>query len=373
MNRTPTPVHSFIPPRSSGLPGYKNFKVTEDSIAQLEALGVFLDYSPEVIGATMDAVQASVTTPSIGVPVQFLQGWLPGIIYIITQARKIDALIGRTTVGSWEDEQIVSTYLELEGTAQFYTGYSNVPLSNYNLNYLFNTVVRFEEGIFVENLEAARASRVGVNANNTKRQAAVMMLEISRNFTGFFGVNAGAGQTYGLLNTPGQPAYIPVANGDAGSPLWSAKTTLNIIADLQAAVSQLLTQSGANLNPYDVPTTCAVATNAWTYLTTVTTLGYSVLQWAQEAFPKMRFENAPQLNTANGGAGVFYLYADEVDNPSNDYSTDDRRVFSQLVPTVFKTNGVEQKAKGVLEDFINATAGVLCKRAYGIVRFTGIS
>ncbi len=360
----PSIIHSSLPP--SALKGYKNFDVKE--FESLEKIGVQLkEFIP-----TMDSLQPTITSASFTTLIQNLQAWLPGIVYILTQARKADLLIGRNTVGAWEDDQVVQQVMELTGNAQLYTGYSNVPLANYNVSFEYSTVVRFEEGIFVENLAAAKAARQGVNASNVLRQAATLMLEVSRNLIAFNGLNSGNGKTYGLLNAPGQPAYVTVASGDSGSPLWSSKTTLNIIHDLQVGIAELLKTSGANINPRTTPITVAVATAAWTYLTTVTDLGYSVLDWATKAFPNMRFEDAPELNTANGGVGVFYMYADVLDIPA-DNSTDDRRVFSQNVPTLFRTNGVEQKAKGLIEDYVNGTAGVMCKRPYGIVRYSGIA
>ena len=77
---------------------------------------------------------------------------------------------------------------------------------------------------------------------------------------------------------------------------------------------------------------------------------------------------APNLNKANGGANVFYLYAEEI----NDGSTDDNRVWVQVVPAKFMALGVDQGAKGITEDYTNATAGVMCKRPYAVYRATGI-
>jgi hypothetical protein len=34
--------------------------------------------------------------------------------------------------------------------------------------------------------------------------------------------------------------------------------------------------------------------------------------------------------------------------------------------------GVEKRAKSFVEDYANATAGVMCKRPYAVVRFTGL-
>jgi hypothetical protein len=43
----------------------------------------------------------------------------------------------------------------------------------------------------------------------------------------------------------------------------------------------------------------------------------------------------------------------------------------QVVPAKFKVLGVEQKAKGYMEDYSNATAGAMLKRPYAMVRYYG--
>ena len=79
--------------------------------SELSKLGICLDsvnvakmaeYLGSATGMDADPV-APLTVPSISTPVQFLQSWLPGLVQIITAARKIDDLVGITTQGRWED------------------------------------------------------------------------------------------------------------------------------------------------------------------------------------------------------------------------------------------------------------------------------
>ena len=76
----------------------------------------------------MDAnLTTPLTTASITTPVQFLQAWLPGFTEVITAARRIDNLVGVTTQGSWEDEEVVQGVLEHTGNAPIYGDYTNLP------------------------------------------------------------------------------------------------------------------------------------------------------------------------------------------------------------------------------------------------------
>jgi hypothetical protein len=321
-----------------------------------------------IMGHAMDALQPTVTTASIGTPIQFLQNWLPGFVFIITAARKIDELVGISTTGAWEDEEIVQGVMERTGSSQPYGDYTNVPLSSWNVNFERRTNIRFEEGMMVGREEEARAARMRVDTASMKRESAALALEIIRNAVGFFGYNSGLNRTYGFLNDPGLPSYVTVPNGASGSPLWSSKTMLEIAKDIRSAIASLRAQSQDTIDPETTPMTLAIATVAVDYLSQISDFGESVRDWMKENYPLIRVVSAPQLTAANGGANVFYLYAERVD----DMSTDDGRVFLQNVPTKFMLLGVQQLAKGYEEDYSNATAGVMCKRPFAVVRRSGI-
>lgn len=313
---------------------------------------------------------AGVTTPSIAAQIQFLQAWLPGFVRVITAARKIDELVGLTTVGAFEDEEVIQGVLEPLGVAVPYGDHTNIPLSSWNLNWERRTIVRFEQGMEVGYLEELRSARVRVSTAAEKRGAAALGLEIQRNRVGFYGFNAGLNRTYGFLNDPALPAYVNVPNGAGGSPLWSQKTFTEIAADIRSAISALRVASKDTIDPAKTKMTLAVGADAVDFLSVFNELGsLSVMQWLRETYPNIRVVSAPELDDANGGVGVMYLYAEQVD----DGASDDSKTFAQLVPAKFLTLGVDKRAKTYVEDYANATAGVMLKRPYAVVRRSGIS
>ncbi len=338
--------------------------------ADLRDIGINL--SPQMVGkmmagVAMDDTTGLITTASIGTPIQFLQAWLPGFVRTLTQARKIDELIGVSVVGKWEDEEIVQGILEPLGKAVPYGDYTNIPLSSYNTEWARRTVLRFEQGFKVGVLEEARASRIKVSVAAEKRGAAATSLDIERNRIGFYGYNGGTNRTYGFLNDPTLPAYIAAAAG-VGGTTWALKTFLEITADIRAMVARLRTATGDNIDPKKTPITLALASAVIDYLSVTSVYGNSVQQWITETYPKMRVESAPELTAANGGANVAYMYPERIE----DGASDDSRVWLQAVPSRFQPLGVEKGAKGYVEDFTNATAGVMVKRPYAIQRLTGI-
>lgn len=315
----------------------------------------------------MDALQPTVTTGSIVTPIQFLQEWLPGFIDVITQARKIDECVGMVTAGEWHYEEVVQGVKELTGLAQPYGDFTNVPLASWNTNFVYRTIVRFEEGMFVGILQEAIAAEINVNSGASDRESCALALEIARNLVGFYGYNNGLNSTYGLLTDPNLPAYVPFADGASTDPEWSTKDFLEITRDLRTMFSALRTQSGDNINPRDTDTTLILATAVVDYMTTTSNFGETVEKWLKDNYPRCRVVSAPEFDGANGGANVAYLFADKI----KDSSTDGGQTFIQVVPAKFKVTGVMKKTKGYEEDYTNATAGILLKRPWAIVRYTG--
>jgi hypothetical protein len=366
MNMHQTQIHTSLPARSfAALSGFKS-----EEYQSLPKVGIHFPGPRvnEMMKSAMDALQPLVTTASIGTPIQFLQEWLPGFVYVITAARNIDELVGLDIVGAWEDEQVVQGILEQTALAQPYGDVSNVPFSSWNTNFNYRTVVRFEQGMSVDRLEEARAARMRVSSSGEKRESCGLSLEIERNRIGFYGYNNGANLTYGFLNDPGLPAYLTVATGTGGFTQWSTKSFLEIQKDILTAIAALRLQSQDVINPQKVNLTLAIATASVDYLGTTSDFGISVMEWLKEAYPRVRVASAPELDAANGGANVFYLYADSI----QDRSTDNGRTFIQPVPSKFMVLGVQQTAKGYEEDYSNATAGVMCKRPWAVVRYSGI-
>lgn len=379
MSKTPSRIHSSFDAAEIGSIGKEIAAIFAgdfglDDCAELAKIGIGIDKRSiaalmQANGYAMDnsTIQQSLTTASIAVPVQFLQNWLPGFVKIITAARKIDDIVGMSTVGSWEDEEIVQPILENTGSALPYGDITNAPMANWNVNFNTRTVVRFELGMRVGVLEEARAARIRVNSGESKRESAGVALEQQRNAVGFYGYNSGNNNTYGFLNDPSLPAYVQVAAG-VGGRNWSQKTFLEICADLRTAIVTLRTQSDDTIDPEKLPITLAVATAAVDYLSTVSDFGISVRDWLKQTYPNVRVVSAPQLNNANASDNVFYMFADRVD----DLSTDDGKTFIQIVPAKFQVLGVQKLAKGYEEDYSNATAGIMTKRPYAVVRFYNI-
>lgn len=384
MARKVSKVHKVLSPAGARKLSSVLRGIAMDSMNDVQALnkiGVHVSQYVADSYAQAYGMDAAIAIPGLTVNpgqsasayIQFLQAWLPGQVQVVTAARKADELMGVTTAGAWEDEEIIQEILELVGVAQPYTDLGNIPLSSWNLTYEKRGIVRFEEGFMVGELEGLRSGRIGVNSSDAKRKAAALALEISRNRVAFFGFgNSTSYPVYGFLNDPNLPAYIGVAAG-AGGTTWDKKTRNEIVKDLLTALVALRAQSKEVIDPTTTPIILAVASDKVDYLATPAegtgaANAETASDWLKTNYPNVTVKSAWELNDANGGADVFYMYAETV----GDSGTDGGGVIEQIVPTRFRPLGVDTSVKTVTEDFTNATAGALVKRPFAVYRASGI-
>jgi len=319
----------------------------------------------------MDSITQPVTTPSVGTPVQFLQEFLAGLVYILTTARKADTLAPVMTVGRWSDQEIVQQVLEHLGAPGLYKDHGDLPLTSWNLTYDRRDIVRFELGLQQQILEDERGQAIDLNSAQEKRAAVALAFEILRNEVFFNGYTTGGMRTYGILNDPNLPNFVTVAAGGGGGTEWSGKTVDERISDIVTAIQSLRLQSGSNIDPKSMPLTLGLPSNVVDLMHDVdgpNTYGYTVQKWLNENYPNITVEAIPQFENANAGESVFYLYAESVPGTG----TDDGRSIYQLVPAKMQPLNTVQTVKGFDEGYTNALAGCYVKRGYAIVRFTGV-
>lgn len=344
------------------------------NLSELKAIGLGLDASDmRKMAIALDAAPDMVVGgPANGVYTEFLRNYLPGVIGPMVQARKIDEFVGLSTAGAWSDEEVIQETMSPTGLAVPYSDTGNIPLASYDTRFVKRGVVRFELGFELNRLEADRASRMRANAASRKRAGVTLALNIQRNRVGFYGYAAASAPIYGFLNDPNLGAYQAVAGTGAGNATeWSTKDFMAITGDLREFIGALQVQMGGNFDPRTAKFTLAIPTSCSTYLTVTNIQGsLTVETWFKQTYPQARIIDAMELEDANGGANVFYVYLETVQGEEG--SDDNGRTFDQIVPTLLQQLGVEQKAKGFLEDYTNATCGVFTKRPYAVRRGTGI-
>lgn len=316
--------------------------------------------------AAMDVAPGLLTTPGVITPLQFLQVFLPNTIRTLTKARLIEELVATNIIGSWADEEVITKFLERTGRPRLYGDHADIPEASFNSEMEPRTIVRLELGMSTTILAAERASRLQINEAAEKREAISEAFAIELNAIGFYGYNDGSNRTFGFLNDPNLPPYQTVAPEDVGgTPVytWLQKSFMGITRDFTRAFSDLRTKTGERIDPRSANITVAVSSSRREAMTNPNDYGYTVEKWLTENYPNVTIKSAPELDGANGGSNVMIVYVDRLDgNSVIDYNIVER----------FRLLGIEQRAKGVVEDYSCATAGVILNYPLGMVRFSGI-
>lgn len=357
MSKSTTPPRMHMSGRLAVTRGAIQLDGTEQlSHSDLESAGVGL--------RAMDSALTGPPTSSGNIPRHMLETWLPGVLRVITQVRNIDEIIGITTIGSWEDEQISVRVAEPVAKAELYGDYTNVPLANYRQDVESRGIVRFEQGFQVGKLEEARQQRIGFQPHEEKRRAATESLDVSRNDVGFYGYNDGVGtNVYGLLNDPSLPAYTtPTAP-------WLTATFDQLTADFISMINALELQMGGNL-PDTASLVLAMPSGYRAIFSRYqqTGNGMTFREWLKETYPNLRIVTTPEFVGANGGLDVVYLFIENAG--TEDESDMTNASIIQAVPVRYQVLGSENRLKGYIEDAINATAGVFVLRPWAFTRKT---
>lgn len=356
--------------RMKNLKGFALDSAPEE-LRTMEALalqGISMD-DGEAVKYVMDGIASTVTTGSANVPVQFLQHWMNKFITVVTQASKADDLLGRTTQGEWFQEEVVLTVRELTGHTRPYGDHAQPPLAGYNVNEEARTIIRFAQGLMTGKLEEMRLAAMGkkLSAYESDRAAIGQSFKLDTNAVAFYGYRLGNNKTYGILNDPNLDGFYVVAQSQQQgntSTNWKDKDFYDIVRDLNTAVGQVLTKTGANFDPYKDAFKFGIALNCVTYLNTVNEHGNrSVRDYIKETWPKADVVPVPEFDGAIGGDNCFYVIVDEIGgNPC----------VEQIVPAAVRLVGMEPRATGVYELYSNATAGCFVEQPLGVVRFCGI-
>lgn len=332
---------------------------------ELAALGFSADCDHDGVRMAMDAAPVPVTIPTVGAPVQFLQYWMPKAVEVLTSARSADQLLGRTILGSWEDEEIVAKTVEHTGQVRPYADDSDVPLASYNFAFERRQNVRFELGMQSGTLSDARAARMAISPDDERRAALARAFAVNQNLIAFLGFNGAFGNptapTYGLFNDPNLGGYI----AETGAAPLAGTDFLTIVGRINLWITTLVSQTGSNFNPNTDGFVLGIAPTAYNALiTTMNALGtMTVLDWFKKTYPNGRVVACNEMEKVNNNNDVAYLIVDMLgESPC----------VMQAVTAEMRLLGVEPKAKGTLEAYTSGTAGTIVLQPLGVVRVTNV-
>lgn len=336
----------------------------------ISTFGISMDESAykTILATAMDAGPETITAPSVGTFVQFLQYWMPETIEIFLAKRNADEIMGRDIVGSFETEEVVFKTMERTGQPRPYTDVSDVPVTGYNVNAEKRTNVRFELGMESRKLEDVRMALMRVNPDKEKRAAIATGFEVNRNNIAFWGYNSydqtsnpNGGRTYGMFNDPNLLPYLT----ETGAKPFEQCTFEEMKARLTLWMATMQTQTAQNINVLKDKMVLALSPNAQlAMISTLNQLGnLSVMQWFNDTYKGTEVIPANEMIGVDGGDDVAYLIARSLNGAA---------VVRQMVTSEMRLIGIEPHIKGMREGYSHSTAGFLCQQPLGVVRATNV-
>lgn len=320
----------------------------------------------------MDAQPTLITTPNSGIPA-FLTTFVdPDILRVLTAKNAAAEVFGEVRKGSFTDITAVFPVVEYTGEVSSYGDFSNNGRSGANTNfpqresYLYQTVVEYGE------LEMERAGLAKIGWAAELKNSAIVTLNKYQNLTYFYGV-AGL-QNYGLLNDPSLTAPISPTPKAAGGLTWYNGTAINataneIYADIQSLFTQLLVQSGGNIDA-KTELTLAMSPKSSGALTTTNSFNVNVEDLLKKNFPNLTVKTAIQYgalsaqNPQGSTAGeLVQLIAKSVEGQESGYCAFNEKL---------RAGAIIRDMSSYKQKMTQGTFGAIIRQPFAIAQLIGV-
>lgn len=343
--------------------------LSEEELTRLYGFGGNAKALQVVLSNTADGAPAQIAN---GLPLaQFLQAWLPGNTRVVQAPLRAEEAFGVVSTGGIETQTVVMRVVENKGKTALYAGLADVPLSGYNINFVWRNAVMFSAGSKTGTVESATMSAAGFDDQAEKDYTTDLALAQLENAIYWNGYNNGVGRTFGALNDPNLNAYIPLPNGAGLDNLWSTKTFLERFADVELAAKTLAVNTYGAFDPFKDSCKLLLAPTMFAQLGTPNALGNGTLmERILATFKGMSFLAIPQLEAAVSGDNAMYLVADS--KLDHDTSTDDGAVISPIrIVANYLLSAIPNGDGGIDKRKLMKTAGTIVKRPLLVARFYG--
>jgi len=207
-------------------------------------------------------------------------------------------------------------------------------------------------------LEIRRAARAGLALTAKRAEAVRQGIDTKINKIALLGDSDYNLQ--GFLNYTGMPEYTVTADGTGSSKLWSAKSTTQILRDLNGMVSEIITTT----NGVESPNTVLLPTSRYLYIKTLRIGDGSdktVLSYFLENNPGMRVEWLNELEDLGDGSTARMIA----------YNNDARNLELHM-PNMFEQLETQLQGLEYIVPCIAETAGVTMYYPYSAVFGDGI-
>ena len=270
----------------------------------------------EFFGGAFDAANTNtyqqptlVTNPNAGI-LSMLSTFIdPKLIEVILQPLKAELVYGVTKKGDWITQTAVFGVIENTGETASYGDFNENGRSDANVNWPQRQSYNFQTITEWGDMEVERMGLAKVDWAARKNLSSANTLNRFMNLLYFFGVSGGL-QNYGGLNDPSLSAALTPATKAAGGTSWKNALPTEILADVQAGVAQLITQTGSNVDN-ESPMTLALHATSDLYMVNTNSFGLTAMEMINKALPNVKVVTAPQY--LSGTTYSYQLIVDEID------------------------------------------------------------
>jgi hypothetical protein len=311
--------------------------------------------SNEALSA-MDA--AMITTPNMGVPVEFLTYFDNKAIDVLLEKRAATEIFTEFKAGTRAD--LIRKFRMREGTGytQPYSDYSNNGKADVNYNYIPREQYLFETIIEYGEQEEAETAKAKINLLSDKQTSAANVIAVDANRFYMSGV-AGL-ENYGILNAPNLPNAVVAATGASGYTTWATKTGAEIYADIVAMMADMSTRCGGHVN-MTTKYKLVVGPSIYAYLAQQNALGTeTVLGMIKRSFINLEVVIAPEYDDAT--KKVQLIAEDIGGQKTGELAFSEKLIAGRIVPDL---SSYRQK-------FTAGTYGAIIYRPIFITTMTGI-
>lgn len=306
----------------------------------------------------------TLTTPSVGIPEQFLNTLMADVVEVFTRKRSAEEVMGpMVKTMDWEMQTATFPIIEKTGGVSLYSDFGEPRYVSGNANFASLRQYRFTTGILVGDLLSAQYSKARIDYAKLQNSAAAEVLAIEFNRVAFNGNMVGSNmEVFGILNHPDLLPYETIANE------WTEQTDeKQIKADLSRLLNKLQDQAGVNVDITKDKIRVALPPNKLNILNTATLpTGFPMLDVIKRAFPTLEFTSAPELKGAyTGGKDVVIIQAINKIGGTDKTGFPGYSELGRLSRAVMKHNGYTQEMMG-------GTSGYTALKPLFIVRAQGI-
>lgn len=287
---------------------------------------------------------------------QFFTLFNESVINVLYRGRTAAQTFGVKTMGDWTTERIAFKTRELTAVASIYDDWSRAAYAAYNYGWDIRDALRLEWALEVTKLEEAVGAVMRRNPYKDKKDAIVLNQAIWNNEFFWNGASIDGKRLYGALNDPNLATRKRNLPKDFSSDVL---TTADVIACLLTIKQKFADDLQGNGDIETLPVEIACPLKWQTAFTIPNTYAYTANKWLAENWKAATLSFKPELDTADDGDPMMYVFAKSVPDVGMD-------TVNLCETSKLRLIGAMPSLKGREEAYSSSVAGALVACPFGV-------